>query len=100
MSEKYNEIPMAGNIIEPGNSLKYKTGGWRAEKPIHNSEACLWVKNGTCGRCWIFCPDMAVVLTEKDGKYSYAYNYDYCKGCGICANECPTSSITMESESK
>jgi pyruvate ferredoxin oxidoreductase delta subunit len=100
MSEKYNEIPMAGNIIEPGNAMKYKTGGWRAERPIHKDETCLWIKNGTCGRCWIFCPDSAVVLTEKDGKYAYAYNYDYCKGCGICSNECPTDSIHMESESK
>ncbi|MHA2025784.1 MAG: 4Fe-4S dicluster-binding protein [Candidatus Thorarchaeota archaeon] len=98
MSEKYDEIPIAGNIVEPGNSKKYLTGGWRAEKPIHSPETCLWVKNGTCGRCWIFCPDMAVVLTEKNGKHSYAYNYDYCKGCGICAQECPTQSIRMESE--
>ncbi|MHA2234675.1 MAG: 4Fe-4S binding protein [Candidatus Thorarchaeota archaeon] len=81
MSEKFNEIPIAGNIVEPGNSKKYLTGGWRAEKPIHTDETCLWVKNGTCGRCWIYCPDMAVVL-----------------GCGICANECPTDSIKMVSE--
>jgi pyruvate ferredoxin oxidoreductase delta subunit len=98
MSEKFNEIPIAGNIVEPGNAKKYLTGGWRAERPIHNPETCLWVKNGTCGRCWIFCPDMAVILTEKDGKHSYAYDYDYCKGCGICANECPTESIKMEGE--
>ncbi|MHA2378934.1 MAG: 4Fe-4S dicluster-binding protein [Candidatus Thorarchaeota archaeon] len=98
MSEKFDEIPMAGNIIEPGNAMKYKTGGWRAQRPMHNPENCLWIKNGTCGRCWIFCPDMAVKLIEKDGSRSYEYDYDYCKGCGICANECPTDSITMESE--
>ncbi|MFW9911474.1 MAG: 4Fe-4S dicluster-binding protein [Promethearchaeota archaeon] len=99
MSEKFNEIPMAGNIIEPGNSKKYLTGGWRAERPIHDDTNCLWMKNGTCGRCWIFCPDMAVRLIEnEDGTRSYEYNYDYCKGCGICANECPTDSIHMEGE--
>ncbi|MFW9788712.1 MAG: 4Fe-4S dicluster-binding protein [Candidatus Thorarchaeota archaeon] len=96
MNEKYNEIPIAGIIKDPGNSQKYKTGGWRAQKPIHSDEKCLWIKNGTCGRCWIFCPDMAVVLTEKDGNYLYAFNYDYCKGCGICATECPTDSIHMQ----
>lgn len=100
MSEKYNEIPMGGNIIEPGNSLKYKTGGWRAQKPFVNEAECLWVKNGTCGRCWIYCPDNAVILTEKDGEHHVAYNYDYCKGCEICANECPTNCIHMEAESK
>ncbi|PIV68985.1 MAG: ferredoxin, partial [Euryarchaeota archaeon CG01_land_8_20_14_3_00_38_12] len=25
-------------------------------------------------------------------------NYDYCKGCGICANECPKNAINMEEE--
>ncbi|MHA2602189.1 MAG: 4Fe-4S dicluster-binding protein [Candidatus Thorarchaeota archaeon SMTZ1-83] len=98
MSEKFDEIPMAGNIIEPGNAKRYKTGGWRAQRPVHSPENCLWIKNGTCGRCWIFCPDMAVRLIEKNGNRFYEYDYDYCKGCGICANECPTDSIRMESE--
>jgi len=96
--KKFNEIPMAGHIVEPGNSLEYKTGGWRAMRPVHNDDTWLWIKNGTCGLCWIFCPDNAVRLIEKDGKYSYEYDYDYCKGCGICANQCPTGSIKMESE--
>lgn len=99
MSEKFDEVPMAGNIIEPGNAKNYKTGGWRAERPIHDPTKCLWIKNGTCGRCWIFCPDMSVRLIENDdGTRSYEYDYDFCKGCGICANECPTDSITMEGE--
>ncbi len=98
MSERYDEVPMAGNIIEPGNAKKYLTGGWRAQRPIHNDDTCLWNKNGTCGLCWIYCPDMAVKLIEENGKYSYEYNLDYCKGCGICANQCPTNSIKMEGE--
>ena len=25
-------------------------------------------------------------------------DYDYCKGCGICAEECPADAIVMERE--
>jgi Pyruvate/2-oxoacid:ferredoxin oxidoreductase delta subunit len=25
-------------------------------------------------------------------------NYDYCKGCGVCSQECPTDAINMERE--
>jgi len=39
-----------------------------------------------------------VKLIEKDGKYIHEFDLDYCKGCGICANQCPTDSIKMESE--
>jgi Pyruvate/2-oxoacid:ferredoxin oxidoreductase delta subunit len=25
----------------------------------------------------------------------YEFNYDFCKGCGICAQECPCGAIDM-----
>ncbi|MEM0162792.1 MAG: 4Fe-4S binding protein, partial [Thermoproteota archaeon] len=40
------------------------------------------------------CPDSAIL--RKGNKVEV--NYDYCKGCGICANECPTKAINMEKE--
>lgn len=48
----------------------------------------------SCGNCWKFCPHMSVL--EKDGKL--AIDYDYCKGCGICAQECPKAVISQELE--
>ena len=45
-----------------------------------------------CDNCWVFCPDMAIA--RRDGKY--IVNYDYCKGCGICVNECPRDAIHLE----
>jgi 2-oxoisovalerate ferredoxin oxidoreductase delta subunit len=36
------------------------------------------------------------VAELKDGKVSI--DYDYCKGCGVCAEECPSEAIDMEKE--
>ncbi len=44
-----------------------------------------------CDNCWHFCPDAAVI--KKEG--GYQIDYDYCKGCGICAEECPCGHIDM-----
>ncbi|MDP8254204.1 MAG: NAD(P)-binding protein [Candidatus Alcyoniella australis] len=46
-----------------------------------------------CDNCYIFCPDVAVI--PREGEFGYDVNYDYCKGCGICASECPRSCIIL-----
>ncbi|MGE3972854.1 MAG: 4Fe-4S binding protein [Porticoccaceae bacterium] len=28
----------------------------------------------------------------------FAFNYDYCKGCGVCVAECPCGAIEMQAE--
>ncbi len=51
----------------------------------------------SCDNCWTLCPDNAVLKSKKmaaDGSY-YVFDYDYCKGCGLCAMECPTGYILM-----
>jgi 2-oxoacid:acceptor oxidoreductase delta subunit (pyruvate/2-ketoisovalerate family) len=45
-----------------------------------------------CDNCWVFCPDIAI--KRKDGEYHV--DYDYCKGCGICVNECPRDAIHLK----
>ncbi|NMB35722.1 MAG: 4Fe-4S binding protein, partial [Firmicutes bacterium] len=47
------------------------------------------------GVCWVFCPDMAY---RQDREGFYVVDLDYCKGCGICAQECPVGAIRMEME--
>jgi NADPH-dependent glutamate synthase beta subunit-like oxidoreductase len=49
-----------------------------------------------CDNCYGVCPDNAVVKLGPGRRY--AFNYDYCKGCGICASECPCGAIRMEPE--
>jgi len=80
-----------GNVIdEPGNAVVYHTGDWKSQRPVWNEQKCI-----KCGVCWNFCPDNAIM--RKEGGYFIA-NYEYCKGCGICAHECITQCITMVEE--
>jgi len=32
------------------------------------------------------------------GAETVEFNYDYCKGCGICAVECPLKAVSMTEE--
>jgi formate dehydrogenase beta subunit len=53
-----------------------------------------------CDNCWTLCPDVAVLKTQEtaaDGSH-YVFDYSYCKGCGICAHECPSGYIVMRDE--
>ena len=69
--------------------LDNKTGSWRTVKPVVNAEKCC-----RCGWCYLYCPSGCVV--ENDGRFEP--NFDYCKGCGLCAAECPVEAIEMVPE--
>ncbi len=47
-----------------------------------------------CHNCFLYCPDLAI-SARPDGD-GYAINYDYCKGCCICVEECPRGAISIE----
>jgi pyruvate ferredoxin oxidoreductase delta subunit len=87
--KKYNVVT---TISYPKKGAMGKTGNWRVFKPILDKEKCV-----KCLRCWIFCPEGSI-KREKDGTVSI--DYEYCKGCGVCASECNVKAIIMEREVK
>ena len=88
----WKELPIGGLIVEAGNALEYKTGSWRVMRPVFIREKCI-----DCMLCWLVCPDMSII--QEDGKM-IGINYDYCKGCGLCANICPKDAIEMKPETE
>jgi len=49
-----------------------------------------------CDNCYGVCPDNAVIKLGPGQRYQF--NYDYCKGCGICVSECPCGAIRTVAE--
>lgn len=52
-----------------------------------------------CDNCFYFCPDMAVVRKTTPGEV-YSVLEQYCKGCGLCAEECPRGAVTLKEETR
>ena len=87
----WRDIPIAAMIVEPGSSMRYKTGAWRALKPVYHVDKCK-----KCLLCWVYCPEPSTIIRKEDD--TIEINYDYCKGCGICAKVCPIGAIEMVRE--
>jgi 2-oxoacid:acceptor oxidoreductase delta subunit (pyruvate/2-ketoisovalerate family) len=49
-----------------------------------------------CDNCYGVCPDNAVIKLGPGKRFEF--NYDYCKGCGLCVAECPCGAIKMVPE--
>lgn len=45
-----------------------------------------------CKLCRLLCPDLAIT---RNGRGKIEIDYDYCKGCGICAELCPHGALKM-----
>ncbi len=85
----WRQLTKGAVITEPGSAKEFKTGDWRTRKPVLEESKCT-----NCLFCWIWCPEPAIIRGTK----TVSINYDYCKGCGVCAVECPTHAITMTEE--
>ncbi len=79
------ESPIA-RPARPGRS----GASWRTFRPVLFLEKCT-----KCYMCWKFCPDMAI---DIDGEGWPWIDYELCKGCGICVNECRPDAMLMVRE--
>ena len=71
--------------------------GLTGENAVFEARRCLSCGNCFgCDNCFAICPDNAVFKLGSAGDYDV--DYDYCKGCGICAHECPCGAIDMVPE--
>ena len=71
--------------------------GLTEENAVFEARRCLSCGNCLeCDNCYGVCPDNAVVKLGP-GR-GYEFNYNYCKGCGVCAQECPCGHIEMVPE--
>ena len=86
----WKDIEIGSIVTEPGNTRQYKTGDWRSQVPTYNFTRCI-----KCAMCQLFCPEGCI---EQNDDGHFEANLFWCKGCGICARECPTEVITMAEE--
>ncbi|MCX9013773.1 MAG: pyruvate ferredoxin oxidoreductase subunit gamma [Candidatus Methanoperedens sp.] len=93
----HQELPVGGalvagktdaGLIGPGSFTENNVSGWATFRPVRDREKCTM-----CLLCWFYCPEGTIVRISDKG--DLMTNYDYCKGCGICANECPVDAIKM-----
>jgi pyruvate ferredoxin oxidoreductase delta subunit len=77
--------------VGPGTSKVNKTGAWRTLVPVFKHDTC-----NDCRICVQVCPDACI--TGENSVYNA--DLDFCKGCGICAYECPVDDIDMVLEVK
>ena len=85
--EKYVREATSTLTYPPGWSRDNLTGSWRDQRPVKDAALC-----NACDVCWLYCPEGCI---ERG---TIEIDYAYCKGCGICAEECKRKAIAMKRE--
>ncbi len=88
-SKHNNDKSLKRAISEPHKGEAGKTGDWRSQTPVIDHNKC--TGKDSCLYCWMYCPDG--VITRD---FPLEIDLEYCKGCGICAEECPVHAIEMK----
>ena len=92
----YSDAPKAQrpvlDMVRRQSTFEEVVGGFDPATAQFEARRCLSCGNCfECDNCYGVCPDNAVIKLGAGNRY--AFNYDYCKGCGLCVTECPCGAI-------
>ncbi len=84
-------------LVRRQTSFDEVVAGLTEENALYEARRCLSCGNCfECDNCFGVCPDNAVIKLGPGNRFRI--DYDYCKGCGLCAAECPCGAIEMVPE--
>ncbi len=97
----YSDAPKAQrpllDMVRRQSTFDEVVGGFDPATAQFEARRCLSCGNCfECDNCYGVCPDNAVIKLGAGNRY--AFNYDYCKGCGLCVSECPCGAIRTQAE--
>jgi len=85
------------NVVRRQSGFAEVVGDLDEDNAQFEARRCLSCGNCfECDNCYGMCPDNSI--TKLGPGKRFEFKYDYCKGCGLCATECPCGAITMKSE--
>jgi pyruvate ferredoxin oxidoreductase delta subunit len=86
----WKDTTPGGLIPDAGNAVEFKTVDWKSMRPVWDEGKCKH-----CLLCWVICPDMSIMVEEGRVK---GFDYDHCKGCGLCVNQCKFNALDFVPE--
>jgi 2-oxoacid:acceptor oxidoreductase delta subunit (pyruvate/2-ketoisovalerate family) len=96
-SEAPKQVRPMLDIVRRQSTFDEVQGGLDETNALFEARRCLSCGNCfECDNCYGVCPDNAVIKLGAGKRFQF--NYDYCKGCGICVTECPCGAIKMVPE--
>jgi 2-oxoacid:acceptor oxidoreductase delta subunit (pyruvate/2-ketoisovalerate family) len=85
------------DLARRASSFDEVQGNLTEDNALFEARRCLSCGNCfECDNCYGVCPDNAVIKLGPGKRFEF--NYEYCKGCGVCAAECPCGAIDMVAE--
>jgi 2-oxoacid:acceptor oxidoreductase delta subunit (pyruvate/2-ketoisovalerate family) len=96
-SDAPKQVSPVLDLVRRQSTFEEVVKGLDEGNALYEARRCLSCGNCfECDNCYGVCPDNAVIKLGPGKRFRF--NYDYCKGCGICVAECPCGAIKMVPE--